>query len=239
MGQKLRRYFYYYRKEIGITLACCFVALVGLVFMLPKSKASSGEIEQDSSMIFESSIKETEIKKDEPVIRVDIKGAVVSPGVYEMKESSRVNDVIYQAGGVLENADLSRINLSNHVVDEMVIIIYTKEQIEAFNESQTKIEYVYVEPECTCPDTVNDACVSSKEENTSGGTSKEEMIQGKISINTATQEELESLPGIGASKAKAILEYREQKPFESIEELKQIKGIGDSLFEQIQDKITI
>ena len=239
MKEKLRRYFYYYRKEIGIALACCFVALIGLVCMLPKSKASSGEIKQDHSIMLPSSIQETEAKKDEPIIRVDIKGAVVSPGVYEMKESSRVSDVIYQAGGVLDNADLSRINLSKRVVDEMVIIIYTKEQIEAYNESQTKIEYIYIEPECTCPDTVNDACVSSKEENTSGGTSDGETIQGKISLNTATQAELESLPGIGASKARAIIAYREQKLFESIEELKQIKGIGDSLFEQIQDKITI
>ena len=237
MKQKLRRYFYYYRKEIGIFGACCLMILIGLVCVLPKSKASSG-LEENNPIVLEQNTIETEVK-DSPVIRVDIKGAVVSPGVYEMKETARVNDVIYQAGGVLENADLSRINLSKHVTDEMVIVIYTKEQIEAYNQSQTKIEYVYIEPECTCPDTVNDACITSKEENTSGTTSKEEVVQGKISLNTATQEQLESLPGIGASKAKAIIEYREQKPFESIEEIKQIKGIGDTLFAQIQDQITI
>lgn len=231
MKEKLRRYFYYYRKEICIFGSCCLVILIGLVCLIPKSKASSGEIQEE---ITQATFETPKIEQTTPeVIRVDIKGAVSSPGVYEMREGSRVNDVIYQAGGTLENADLSRINLSKHVTDEMVIIIYTKEQIAALNEAQTKIEYVYVEPECTCPDSINDACMESSQENELPSSSQ------KISINTATQEQLETLPGIGASKAKTIIEYRTKKPFSSIEELKEIKGIGDALFEKIKEQITL
>ncbi len=228
MNQKIKRYLYHYRKEIGIGVVCFSICFLFLILLLPKSKASSGKPEEP--LIIEPIIETTESIQEESVIRVDIKGAVVSPGVYEMREGSRVNDVIYQAGGVLENADLSRINLSKHVVDEMVIIVYTKEEIAALQTNQTKIEYVYIEPDCTCPDNVNNACI----ENNSNDTNSD-----KISLNQATQEQLETLSGIGEAKAKIIIEYREKKPFETIDELKEIKGIGEKIFEKIKDHITI
>ncbi len=231
MNQKIKRYLYHYRKEIGIGVVCFSICFLFLILLLPKSKASSGKPEEP--LIIEPIIETTESIQEESVIRVDIKGAVVSPGVYEMRQGSRVNDVIYQAGGVLENADLSRINLSKHVVDEMVIIVYTKEEIAALQTNQTKIEYVYIEPDCTCPDNVNDACIMQKP------TDANSSVSDKISLNVATQEELETLPGIGESKAKIIIEYREKKPFETIDELKEIKGIGEKIFEKIKDNITI
>lgn len=229
MNQKLKRYFYHYRKEVGLGVLCFFVCVLFCIFLLPKPKASN-HIEEELDIV--APVEEATVVQEEPVIRVDIKGAVVSPGVYEMRETARVNDVIYQAGGVLENADLSRINLSKRVTDEMVIIIYTKEQIAAYNESKTEIEYIYVEPDCTCPDLVNDACTTPKEDSSN-------TMDQKISINTASKEQLEALPGIGASKAEAIMEYRENKPFDSIEELQEIKGIGESVFEKLKEYITI
>ena len=231
MSQKIRKYLCYYRKEVSIGLACFCVFLLSLILLLPKSKASSGTTEEP---IVTDPMIELEPVTPDPVldtIRVDIKGAVATPGVYEMREGTRVADVIYQAGGVLENADLSRINLSKRVLDEMVIIIYTKEEIAAYQAAQTKIEYVYLEPDCNCPDTVNDACITQQPTDTS--------TSDKISLNTATQEELETLPGIGESKAKIIMEYRDQKRFESIEELKEIKGIGEKIFEKLKDYITL
>lgn len=231
MSQKIRKYLCYYRKEVSIGLACFCIFLLSLVLLLPKSKASSGS--NHGPIVVESMIEANHEKSEtvENTIRVDIKGAVVTPGVYEMREGTRVADVIYQAGGVLENADLSRINLSKRVTDEMVIIIYTKEEIAAYQNAQTKIEYVYLEPDCNCPDTVNDACITQQPTDTS--------TSDKISLNTATQEELETLPGIGESKAKIIMQYRDQKRFESIEELKEIKGIGEKIFEKLKDYITL
>lgn len=223
MNQKLKRYFYHYRKEIGIGTICFFICLISIICLLPKSKAQSPSQTREPL--------ELEVEKNietEEVIRVDIKGAVTNPGVYEMRSTARVNDVIYQAGGILENADLSRINLSKHVTDEMVIIIYTKEEMDTYNNPPTKIEYVYIEPNCSCPDAINDACIIPKEEN-----------ETKISLNHATKEQLEILPGIGKSKADAIISYRETKPFESIEELKEIKGIGEAIFEKLKDYIML
>lgn len=65
------------------------------------------------------------------------------------------------------------------------------------------------------------------------------MINKKVNINTATKEELISLSGIGDSKAKSIIEYRKTNPFKAIEDLKNVTGIGDSLYESIKDSITV
>ncbi len=232
MNQKVKRYLYHYRKELGIGMVCFFTCFLFLLILLPKSKASSESIDETVVPTPIGSHLEESSKPDD-IIRVDLKGAVAAPGVYEMREGSRVNDVIYQAGGTLENADLSRINLSKHIEDEMVIIVYTKEEMAAYQNAQTKIEYVYIEPECTCPDDVNDACIEPKPSH------PDATLSEKISLNEATQKELEMLSGIGEAKAKIIIEYRENKPFETIEELKDIKGIGEKIFEKIKDYITI
>lgn len=172
----------------------------------------------------------------EEKIKVEIKGAVNVPGVYELDNNSRVIDVINIAGGLTENADISLINLSKKIFDEMVIIIYTKEEIQHYNESKIKTEYVYIEVN-NCPDPINDSCVKEYEEEKTDNNEKSNNI---VNINNATIEELTTLSGIGESKAKLIIEYREQNGlFKSVEELSNVKGIGESLIEKIKDNITI
>lgn len=227
MKQKWKRFLKFYHKEFVIGIASLCVCLLCLGILLPKPRAKTNVM--DSPIDLEPIAPIEEPKELDSVIRVDLKGAVANPGVYEMRTTARVNDVIYQAGGVTENADLSRINLSKRVTDEMVIIVYTKEEIAALKNEQTKVEYVYIEPDCSCPDSVNDACIEPKKEE----------LQTKISLNKATKEQLEALPGIGASKADAIIAYREKKLFETIDELKEIKGIGDAVFEKLKDYITL
>lgn len=142
----------------------------------------------------------------------------------------RVLDVIDKAGGLTENADTSVINLSKKVVDEMVIVIYSREQVQNFEE--TKRQEEYLQEKCKKPEEnaiQNDACYGT---NSSDST--------KININTATLEELMSLNGIGESKAKDILTYREQNGgFQSIDDIKNVPGIGEKLFAQIQEAITV
>lgn len=227
MKQRIKRLLKFYHKELMIGGVGLFVCVLCLGILLPKPRAKTSLMEEPIDLVPNVPVEEpTEL---EPVIRVDVKGAVANPGVYEMRTTARVNDVIYQAGGVTENADLSRINLSKRVTDEMVIIVYTKEEIAAFQNAQTKVEYLYIEPDCSCPDSVNDACIEEKKEE----------LDSKISLNDATKEQLETLPGIGASKADAIVAYREKKRFETIEELKEIKGIGEAVFEKLKDYITL
>ena len=125
----------------------------------------------------------------------------------------------------------------------MVIIVYNKYEIEKLKKDLTTTQTVikYIEKECSCPDTVNDACMKkANTKETKNETKEEPSKDNKISINTATQEELQTLPGIGESKAKAIIEYREQNNgFKDIEEIKNISGIGESTFDKFKEYITI
>ena len=147
-----------------------------------------------------------------------------------MKSTERVNDVIKKAGGLTSFADTSMINLSQKVKDEMVIIIYSKKEVAEMNKKEP----------CVCPEN-NDACIDEK--NKATDISKEKDIKktnDKISINTATKEELMTLDGIGESKAESILEYiKEKGKFEKIEDIKNVSGIGEALYEKIKNKITI
>lgn len=178
---------------------------------------------------------EKQEEKQEIKIKVEIKGAINNPGVYELEDNSRVVDLINVAGGLTENADTSLINLSKKLTDEMVVIIYTREEIENYNNSKIKTEYVYIEVP-SCPDKVNDACIEEYQEETNNN----EETNKLININTASINELTTLSGIGESKAKLIIEYREQNGnFKEINEIINVKGIGESLLEKIKDSITI
>ena len=162
--------------------------------------------------------------------KLNIKGAVVNPGVYSFNEGERVIDAINKSGGLLENADTSVINLSKNLFDEMVIVVYTVDEVNEMKGKNILIQYV--EKECNCPTLSNDACLSND--------SVKESDSSKISINNASVEELTKLSGIGESKAKSIVEYRnEHGLFSSIDEILNVSGIGEALFEKIKDNITI
>ena len=139
-------------------------------------------------------------------------------------------DVIEKAGGLTEEADTSVINLSKKITDEMVIIVYSKSQVQEFE--KTKETEKIVQQKCAENEIYslkNDACISVSSE-----------INGKININTASKEELMTLQGIGESKAKEIIKYRETNGnFNSIDEIKNINGIGDNLFASIKENITV
>ena len=157
---------------------------------------------------------------------VDIKGEVKNPGIYEVNSGTRINDVIKLSGGLTKNADVSIINLSKKVTDEMVIKIYSKKEVSDAKNSISKepevIEIIKeIEKECVCP--VTSDTNKSKD--------------GNVNINIATKEELMTIPRIGESKADAIIEYRNSKKFENIDEIKNVPGIGDKLFESIKEYI--
>lgn len=187
-------------------------------------------------------------KECEPLktIKVDIKGSIQNPGVYEVKEDDRVIDVIIKSGGLKENADTSTINLSKVVSDAMVIYVYSIEEINSLRKGpETIVEYI--EKECNCPTVDNDACLDSKEivnnyiTNYYNDDNKvsEENSSSLISINKATKEELMTLPNIGESKANNIIEYRKNNKFEKKEDIMNVSGIGNSVFEKIKDYISI
>lgn len=230
---------YRYRKQIII--AIIFIILISggglLVYQSyqsrpkRKTKVDKKEVLLASNQEKKVTKQKTTIEKEE-LYQVDIKGEVINPGIYSLKAGSRVSDVINIAGGLTEISDTTVINLSKKIKDEMVIIIYTKQEVANFKETK-KIEQQAIEKcQSNYEELINDACIENKE-----STNSETNL---ISINTATLEQLQSLPGIGESKAKAILAYKEEhKEFKNIDELKNISGIGEAIFAKIKDLITL
>lgn len=177
-----------------------------------------------------------EKKENIETVKVDVKGNVINPGVYELEKGRRVIDGIDIAGGLKENSNTELINLSKKLTDEMTIIIYTNKEIEDYRKNNVQKEYIYIEVE-KCPDKINDACINKTSNDNKTST---ESVNKIVSINTASVSELESLPGIGTNKAKEIINYRDTNGhFNAIEDIKNVNGIGDTLFEKIKDHITI
>lgn len=164
--------------------------------------------------------------------KVEIKGEVINPGVYEVTHDNIIMDLIDLAGGLTENAYIDNINLSKKLDEEMVIIVYNKNKIDNKNNSfQNKKVYI-------------DESVQKKESvitpNNTQNTESSSVDNGLININTASKEELMKLSGIGESKALKIIEYRSANGnFKAIEDIMKVNGIGKSTYEKFKDKITI
>ena len=218
-----------------ITIVLILFIIVCIVFVKINLKNKQYEdIEIESDIVKENTIEEKEEIKEEIIkYHIDIKGAINNPGVYELSSDLTVNDAIKIAGGLTKDADTSVINLAKKITDEMVIIIYTKEEVKKSNIVDTVIKVV--EKECVCPNIKNDGCLNTEIDDTISNKENSELIN----INTANEEELQNIKGIGASKAKSIIEYRnENGNFKSIEDIKNVEGIGDTLYETIKIYIT-
>lgn len=159
-----------------------------------------------------------EIKNQENVdngkIVVDIKGAVKNPKEYELKEGSRIRNLIEIAGGLTAEADEEKIYFSKILEDEQCIKIYKIGEEVLDSEIETQ---------------------GQQEKDTGTVDSK-----GMININKATVEELMTIPGIGQTKAQSIVDYRnENGKFKSVDELTNITGIGAKTLEKLRDKVDI
>lgn len=220
---------FYLKKYRYIILS----GLLIIVFLFFNKNSDEIELTSDLSLEIKEEVTE-EIPKEEK-IKVDIKGAVKNPGVYEINSNGRVADAIEISGGLTNDADTSIINLSKNLTDEMVIIIYTKEEVAEMLKGSTSIKYI--EKECICPKIENDACIDNVIDNKPDTNTSNEQ---KVSLNSATIDELMQLPGIGEVKAKAIIVYREENGgFKSIEELLEVNGIGESTFNKIKDQLSL
>lgn len=182
-------------------------------------------IKEEKEEIIVNPIIKEEVKEEEVIklVKVDIKGSVKKPGVYELEPDKRVVDVIAKAGGLLKDADTSAINLSKIIFDEMAIYIYKKAEEIVL---QCPVIEVLECPIVECPVLENNACI-------------EEAPTIKVSLNTATKEQLMTLTGIGETKAIDIINYRNTNKFKTIEEIMNVSGIGESTFNKIKDLITI
>lgn len=168
--------------------------------------------------------------KTEKII-VDIKGEIKKPGVYNIKAGSRVNDLINEAGGLSKNANTRFINLSKKLEDGEVVVIYSNKEIN----NAKKNDKLEVTAPCVCEEVKNDACYN--ENSTNNNTNNGSKI---VNINTASIQELTTLNGIGESKAKAIVSYRDKNgKFKAIKDIMNVSGISETLFSKIKNNITV
>ena len=168
---------------------------------------------------------------EEKKIFVYITGEVINPGVVILNEGSRIVDAINAAGGTTSNANVTKVNLVFILEDGMKINIPNNSDLK----SNSDFEYITL----NSGDGRNDDYIKneSDSESTKSSYSKSYDI---VNINTATQTELETLPGIGPSLALKIINYRnENGKFSSIDEIKNVSGIGESKFEELKKYVNI
>lgn len=199
-----------YAVLIGLLLAL----LTGAIFwfgFVEKREAPGKEV---PFLLTSQVSQETRETTTESAYFVDIKGAVVTPGVYQVPPGSRVQDIVGLAGGLREDAATAYVNLAAKVEDQQLI-------------------YVMTEVEATQSDTPLPTTVPA-----TGNTP--DQSEAKVNINTADASLLQTLSGIGIKKAEAIIAYREEHgPFASVDDLQEVSGIGEKTVEKLRASITI
>lgn len=190
------------------------------------SKKKAEMTESDQSSAIHRPVSQT--------IYVDVCGAVVNPGVYELSSDSRVFQAIEKAGGYLPGAAASYLNRARSLSDGQQIYVPTQEEVDGQTIPLTQDE--------TAQDGMvqeGTAQTGTAADNTADGTGTTQAGQ-RINLNTADVSQLSTLTGVGESKALAIIAYREENgPFTSIEDIMNVPGIKEGTYEKIKDKIAI
>lgn len=181
-------------------------------------------------------IKDKSSSEKEALFNVEVKGAVQNPGVYSF-ENGIIDDLINAAGGFTEFAYTDNINLSRKLTDEMVVYVYNQSEYSTLN----KPKIIYLEKECNCEKYDISSCINNGASVIEDGINTyNEDGSEKVNINTASINVLMTLSGIGESKAKSIIEYREENGnFKSIEDIVNVSGISQTIYEKIKDNITV
>ncbi len=222
-----------YKKAILIVSVIIIIFCISIYLDNSNENLKTVKKEKQKSVVIEV----TTTKQEERYF-IDIKGAVKNPGVYEVNSNYRIIDAINIAGGLSKYADTSVLNLGKKIKDQMVIIIYTKAEISNFKKKNEVITTSSdcSSSECICPDTINDACITTSTPSTNSTTT----ISGKVSINTANIAQLQTLTGIGETKAQAIIDYRiKNGDFKKIDDLLNVSGIGAATYDKIKENITL
>lgn len=192
------------------------IILVGIslviLFIITAYILSINDTPENTYETLEIEAQTEEKTEEEPKekIKIHIAGSVVNEGIVELEDGARIADAIKEAGGTTADANMEDVNLAYKLQDGQKIYIPNNNE-EDYNIINEKI-----------------------------GEGLQEEIVGKININTATQTELELLTGIGPSTASKIISYREENgEFRTIEEIKNVPGIGDAKYNNIKNEITV
>lgn len=204
-------------KEYKIIVICVSLGLVlgGFLLLKPvaQTPAKESNLQSEVTAVSKDSTDEKEDGNqkeevvDQDLITVDVKGAVKTPGIYDLPVGSRINDAVQKAGGLTDNADSKSINLAQKISDEALVYVPTKgEDTSQATQSNT----------------------SNSKENK------------KVNLNKASLEELKQVKGLGAKRAQDIIDHRDSNgKFKSVDELKKVSGIGTKTIEKLKEYVTV
>lgn len=218
------------QKIIFIIIILCMIAVIVYYIYSVLSNANTKDTfgEVDNTILFDSNSEDNIVNNisDEPEeILVHISGCVKEEKVVTLKNGSRIQDAINNAGGLTKEADLTNINLAYILEDGEKIYIPKK------GEKLSEDSLVYSDSSVGADTSIRPS---------SGSTSSSANKTSKININKAGQAELETIPGIGPSTALKIVTYREENgKFKSIEDIKNVSGIGDAKYEKMKEYISV
>ena len=204
-------------KEYKIIVICVSLGLILAGFFLLKPVAQTPAKESNLQTAVTTVSKDSSDEKEDgnqkekaveqDLITVDVKGAVKSPGIYDLPVGSRINDAVQKAGGLTDNADSKSINLAQRISDEALVYVPTKEE------------------------------ATSQESQSNTSSNKESK---KVNLNKASLEELKQVKGLGAKRAQDIIDHRESNgKFKSVDELKKVSGIGAKTIEKLKEYVTV
>ncbi|HEM5047595.1 TPA: helix-hairpin-helix domain-containing protein [Streptococcus suis] len=206
-----------YKWQIALPAAAGLLMATFLIFSQPAKSDQTGltefpQTEQASSSQEQTEETSTEVSEEPSQLVVDVKGAVVKPGLYTLEAGARVNDAVEAAGGLTSQADPKSVNLAQKLSDEAVVYVASKDENISVVASTTV-----------------SSAMSQDEKNTS-----------LVNLNTATEADLQTISGIGAKRATDIIAYREANGgFKSVDDLNNVSGIGDKTMESIRPYVTV
>ncbi|WP_311481514.1 DUF655 domain-containing protein [uncultured Anaerococcus sp.] len=204
-----------------------FAGVIFLAFLIANLFSNGGlknflNRNEDEIIMSNTSSEKTDVHKEEASDdlssqdkKVYISGEIKNSGVYDINDGDRLDNLVKRAGGFTDKADINSINLALRLEDQMKIYIPNIDENQSNNADNTNL---------AAGEVTTDVKNSSNH---------------KININLASKEELMTLPNIGEKRAQAILDYRKEKKFTKIEDIKNVSGIGDKYFEAMKDLITV
>ena len=211
-------------KQYQIDLGLGLLGVIAAGFILLQGRDQGGtDVQQlteqtssSSSYMNEKSNKSNEISQaetEDQLVTVDVKGAVKKPGVYQLQSNSRVHDALEKAGGLTDEADLKSVNQAQKLSDEAVVYV------------------------AKVGENAVDVTTSAPASATSGtGQAKSALVN----LNTATEADFQTISGIGQKRAQDIIAYREANGrFKSVDDLKNVSGIGAKTLEKLKEYVTV
>ena len=211
-------------KQYKIALSLGLLGAIVAGFLLLQGRDQGGtDVQQlteqtssSSSYMNEKSNKSNEISQTETedqLVTVDVKGAVKKPGVYQLQSNSRVHDALEKAGGLTDEADLKSVNQAQKLSDEAVVYV-------------AKVGENAVDVTASTP--------------TSATSGTGQIKSALVNLNTATEADFQTISGIGQKRAQDIIAYREANGrFKSVDELKNVSGIGAKTLEKLKEYVTV